>query len=57
MDILKRCQDKGVPVSPIRNLEELFNDPITKDLILEEELSDGRISKRVKTVVFKGDGD
>jgi len=41
-----------VPLAPIRNLAQLFEMPAAQALILEEELPDGKISKRVKTAVF-----
>lgn len=52
-EILRRCEERKVPVAPIRNLQEVFEMAATKDLILEEELPDGEVSKRVKTAVFK----
>ena len=50
---LLSCQERGVPVAPIQNLEEVFALPEAQDLILEETLSDGTVSKRVKSAVFK----
>ena len=47
------CDRFGVPLGPVRNLEQLFNEEDGQELILEEELEDGRISKCVKTAVFK----
>ena len=52
-EILERCDEKGVPVAPINNLEALFNLPAAQQLILEEKLNDGTMSKRVKTAIFK----
>lgn len=51
-DILKRCHQEKVPIAPINNLAELFEMPMAQKLVLEEQLSDGTISKRVKTKVF-----
>ena len=52
-EILMRCQQKGVPIAPIRNLQELFALPQAQQLILEEKLPEGGVSKRVKTAIFK----
>lgn len=52
-EILRRCEERKVPVAPIRNLAEVFEMPAAQDLILEEELPDGEVSKRVRTAVFK----
>lgn len=48
-----RCEEYGVPFGQIRNLGQLFAEEDGQELILEEKMEDGRISKRVKTVVFK----
>lgn len=42
-----------VPFGEIRNMPSLFELPQAQNLILEEKMEDGEISKRVKTVVFK----
>ncbi len=42
-----------VPFGEIRNMPSLFELPQAQDLILEEKMEDGEISKRVKTAVFK----
>ena len=47
------CDRFGVPLGPVRSLEQLFNEEDGQELILEEKLEDGRISKCVKTAVFK----
>jgi len=52
-EILACCLQKGVPIAPIRNLQELFALPQAQALVLEEELPEGGTSKRVKTAVFK----
>lgn len=52
-EILEQCHAAQVPVAPIRNLAEVFELPAARDLILEEKMPDGKVSKRVKTVVFK----
>ncbi len=52
-EILALCQSQQVPIAPIRNLQEVFELPAAKDLILEETHPDGRVSRRVKTAVFE----
>jgi crotonobetainyl-CoA:carnitine CoA-transferase CaiB-like acyl-CoA transferase len=42
----------GVPVGKIRNMEAVFELPTAQNMILEEILEDGTLSKRVKTVAF-----
>ena len=51
--LLERCRSLKVTIAPINNLQELFQMPEAQDLILEETLPDGTISRRVKTTVFK----
>ncbi len=41
-----------VPAAPINNLQEVFAIPAAQDLILEEQLEGGKVSKCVRTVVF-----
>ncbi len=52
-EILGCCQELRVPVAPIRNLQEVFEIPAAKNLILEEPLQDGGVSRRVRTAVFE----
>lgn len=52
-DILEKCQAASVPVAPIRNLQEVFDLPKAKELVLEEITGTGGTSKRVRTAVFK----
>jgi crotonobetainyl-CoA:carnitine CoA-transferase CaiB-like acyl-CoA transferase len=49
---LNQLQRQGVPVGSIRNMEEVFERPQAQALVLEDELSDGRIGRRVSTVAF-----
>jgi crotonobetainyl-CoA:carnitine CoA-transferase CaiB-like acyl-CoA transferase len=43
----------GVPAGKIRTMPEVFEHPKAQQMILEETMSDGKISKRVKTVAFE----
>ncbi len=48
-----KCDLHGVPLGPIRNLEQVFAEEDGQELILKEVSKDGQMSKRVRTVVFK----
>ncbi len=52
-DLLARFEKVQIPVSPIRDLSEVFDLPEAKALVLTETLPDGSESKRVKTAVFQ----
>ncbi len=54
-EILSRCQALQVPLAPIRNLQEVFQLPAARRLILEQVHPDGSISRRVRTAVFEMD--
>ena len=51
--LMQECVAKGVTIAPVNDLEEVFAIPAAQDLILEERLEDGTVTKRVKTTVFK----
>ena len=51
-DILNQLKSKKVPVGSIRNMEEIFESDIAKQMILRETLDDGTVTERVRTVVF-----
>lgn len=46
------CRALQIPMAKIKNLKEVFENPYTDSLILEEEI-DGVPTKRVRTVAFK----
>lgn len=52
-ELLERFRNAGIPAAGIRTMPEVFEHPLAKNMILEETMPDGRVSKRVKTVVFK----
>lgn len=52
-ELLLRFEIAKVPVSPIRNLAEVFALPAAQALILSEMLPDGSTSHRVRTVAFQ----
>lgn len=51
-ELLILLHSVGVPAAGIRNMQEVFENPLVKNMILYEPMPDGRQSKRVKTVVF-----
>ncbi|MBL4681562.1 MAG: CoA transferase [Pseudomonadales bacterium] len=51
--LMRICEERNVPIAPIRNMQEVFELQAAKDLVLEETMPDGTVSKRVKTAVFK----
>lgn len=51
-EIQGKCDQKQVPIAPIRNLAELFQLPAAQRLILEAGKGDKK-NKRVKTAIFE----
>jgi crotonobetainyl-CoA:carnitine CoA-transferase CaiB-like acyl-CoA transferase len=51
--LLQTFKKEGVPAGKIRNMQEVFEQPKAKDMILEEIMPDGKVSKRVKTIAFR----
>jgi crotonobetainyl-CoA:carnitine CoA-transferase CaiB-like acyl-CoA transferase len=52
-ELMDAFQKEGVPAGRIRNMKEVFELPKAQNLILEETMADGSISRRVKTIVFE----
>lgn len=50
--LLKDFKKLKIPIGAVRNMKEVFARPMAKNMILEEEMEDGIISQRVKTVAF-----
>ncbi len=50
LKMFKACQ---IPIGAIRNMPEVFENPMAQDMILEENTAENRITKKVKTVSFK----
>lgn len=51
-ELLEQLNQYGVPAASIRTLPEVFELPQAQQMILEEQLPDGFLSKRVQTVAF-----
>jgi crotonobetainyl-CoA:carnitine CoA-transferase CaiB-like acyl-CoA transferase len=50
---LERCRSCGVPAARIRDMAEVFELPAAQAMILEEVMSDGSVSRRLKTNAFR----
>jgi crotonobetainyl-CoA:carnitine CoA-transferase CaiB-like acyl-CoA transferase len=54
-DLLQQLSDKKVPAAAIKNLAEVFSEPVAADMVLTQLEENGKYSKRVSTVAFKID--
>ena len=50
---MERFADHAVPAGAIKNMKEVFEDPAAQERILEEQMVDGGLSRRVKTVAVE----
>jgi len=50
---LEQLKTAGVPVAVIRTMKEVLELPAAQEMILEEEMEDGTISRRLRTNAFK----
>lgn len=51
--VMSRLLEYGVPAGSILDMQEVFQSPVARQMILEEYYPDGTLSKRVKTVAFQ----
>jgi crotonobetainyl-CoA:carnitine CoA-transferase CaiB-like acyl-CoA transferase len=51
--LLEQAREKRLTLSPINNLQQVFEQAMAQDLVLEEKQAGGEASKRVKTAVFR----
>ena len=51
IEILEGMQELNVPCAKIKNLKEVFNDPLAKSMIKEEQI-DEILTKRVSSIAF-----
>ena len=51
-ELLSALEKINVPAGKVRNLAEVFDDPLSQQLIIEEDI-DGTPTRRVKSVLFK----
>jgi len=52
-DFLKICEEKGIPVAPIRNLKMVFDDPRTQAMLLSGTNEKGQAIQVVRSVAFR----
>ncbi|MFN0215170.1 MAG: CaiB/BaiF CoA transferase family protein [Saprospiraceae bacterium] len=55
-DAMTRFQASGVPAARIRDLKSVFDMPAAQEMVLEEKMEDGGLTKRVRTVAFEISG-
>lgn len=51
-EIMNDMIENGIPAGAVKNMDEVFENPLTKELILSEEI-DSVETKRVKTIAFR----
>lgn len=54
-DVLKHLADEKVPAAAVKNMAEVFSEPVAADMVLTQLEENGTYSKRVSTVAFKID--
>ncbi len=52
-ELSKKFLDHDIPFGHLKNMKEVFENPAAQEMILEEVLPDGQLTKRVKTVAFR----
>lgn len=50
-DLLSACKHKKVPIGQVKNLQEVFSNPVAQEMILKEHI-EGRDTMRMRTVAF-----
>ena len=45
--------ENDIPFGQVKNMEEVFKNPIAQSMILKEQLPSGQLTKRVKTAIFQ----
>ena len=54
-ELMAKFRIAGVPAARIRDLKSVFELPAAQEMILEEKMPDGALTKRMKTIAFKLD--
>ncbi len=52
-DAMTKLRSARVPVARIRDIKSVFEMPAAQDMVLEEKMPDGEMTKRMKTIAFK----
>lgn len=50
-EFIEKCIQNDIPAGKVRNMKEVFQNPVAQEMILEEN-KDNILSKRVKTIAF-----
>ena len=50
--LIENCIELGIPMGAIKNMKEVFENPVAKEMILEEKINN-QVTKRVKTIAFE----
>lgn len=51
-ELINRFQKEGAPIGSVRNMQEVFELKSAQDMILEEKMPDGGLSRRMRTIAF-----
>ncbi|MBP6811073.1 MAG: CoA transferase [Saprospiraceae bacterium] len=51
-DAMTKFRTNGIPAGRIRDMKSVFDLPTAQDMILEEKMADGTMTKRMKTIAF-----
>ncbi|MDX1445609.1 CaiB/BaiF CoA-transferase family protein [Lishizhenia sp.] len=51
-DVMDYCLSQNIPAGIIRNLKEVFENPLAQEMIREEEI-EGKLTRRVSSISFK----
>jgi crotonobetainyl-CoA:carnitine CoA-transferase CaiB-like acyl-CoA transferase len=54
-ELMAALRHNGVPAGSVLNMQEVFENKVAKDMVLDEIMADGTISKRVRTAAFYWD--
>lgn len=54
-ELMAALRQNGVPAGSVLNMQEVFQNKVAKDMVLDEIMADGTISKRVRTAAFYWD--
>ena len=49
---MTKFRTNGIPAGRIRDMKSVFEIPAAQDMILEEKMADGTMTKRMKTIAF-----
>lgn len=50
--LIQQCIDLGIPMGAIKNMQEVFESPVAKNMVLTEKVGT-QVTKRVKSIAFE----